>query len=102
MRAPFSAYLPFSDGAVELSWSSEGRILALCWKKNPEECPGFHDDQLTLLPWGVERVITELTSFLEKGAPMGPIPWDLLDQTGWTEFQKQVYEAISKIPHGQT
>lgn len=34
--------------------------------------------------------------------PLGPIPWNLIDDSAWSPFQKQVYRAIEEIPHGET
>ena len=58
--------------------------------------------QLPLVPAAVSDVVSRLRAYFEEGAPLGTLPWELVDQTGWTEFQCRVYRAITEIPHGET
>ncbi len=77
-------------------------MLGLGWLADPRIRPDFGSQQLTLVPWGIEKILDELKRYLETGTPMSEVPWDLLDQSEWSDFQRQVYQATTKIPHGQT
>jgi methylated-DNA-[protein]-cysteine S-methyltransferase len=54
------------------------------------------------MPGSISELIDRIQNYFFKGAPLGEAPWHLLNQEEWTPFQKDVYLAISKIPHGET
>lgn len=47
-------------------------------------------------------LLDRLQGYFEAGRPIGEIPWETIDTSSWTDFQLQVYQAIAKIPHGET
>lgn len=91
-------------GAIALEWiereSDSGKIARISridWSLK------FLTDRFDgEVPANIQAVADRLTRYFTHGAPIGSIPWNDLDQNQWTPFQKQVYEAISDIPHGET
>ncbi len=56
----------------------------------------------TGVPDSFTPYIGRLREYLDQGDPLPETPWDKIDTTGMSEFQVQVYRAISVIPHGET
>ena len=54
------------------------------------------------IPHALLDLVDRIRSYFYQGEPIGPVPWDLLDQNGWSDFQREVYHVISQIPHGET
>ena len=53
-------------------------------------------------PSSLTEVVTRISRHLHSGEPLGDIPWDLIERSDWTPFQEKVYEATTRIPHGET
>jgi methylated-DNA-[protein]-cysteine S-methyltransferase len=61
------------------------------------------ENQLSLVPIFVSSELTRtFEDYFSHGAPIGQVPWDLIDDSAWSLFQRQVYRAIAEIPHGET
>lgn len=67
------------------------------------------EDQATLeisfqpeLNLNLTNLLNRFKNFLITGEPVGAIPWKYIDHHGWTEFQFQVYQLLTQIPHGET
>lgn len=54
------------------------------------------------IPQELQELAQRVTRYLSTGEPLGEIPWSVLDQSQWSEFQQSVYRAISQVPHGET
>jgi len=90
-------HFPVSFGTVLVSWNAEGLLSRIEWSET------------RLAVWQRSRISSDLVDLIDRirgyfyqGEPIGPVPWDKLDQTGWSDFQKEVYQTISQIPHGET
>lgn len=82
--------------SVKLTWNMDGKLSGIhCFEGVPSARP-------SLVPEPITRLVRALHSYFENGVPLGRIYWDELDTTGLSEFQLQVYDAITKIPHGET
>ena len=80
-----------------MSWNSQGLLSRIEWSEN----------RLALLhkvsvPAVLADLIDRIRGYFYLGEPIGNIPWEQIDQSGWSGFQKQVYWTISQIPHGET
>jgi len=53
-------------------------------------------------PVSIMEVVGWLKRYFDYGDPLTEVPWELLDQSTWTAFQRGVYRAASEIPHGET
>ncbi|MCM2322743.1 MAG: MGMT family protein [Oligoflexia bacterium] len=85
-------------GAILVAWEPvAGRITRMEWTLKL-----FADDCANEVPAHVLNLIERLKRYFRSGDPMGSVPWHLLDRSGWTQFQEQVYQAIAEIPHGET
>lgn len=111
--------IPVKLGSVIVTLSSQGLIKQIEWQwpQNVElstfkEAPVTRDDrkkrdscgeQLSLVPVFVSAELTQsFKNYFSRGIPLGPVPWELIDESAWTPYQKQVYRAIAEIPHGET
>jgi len=54
------------------------------------------------IPAAALDMAAQLVRYFNEGVPISDVPWAELDRTQWTEFQSQVYRAITDIPHGET
>jgi methylated-DNA-[protein]-cysteine S-methyltransferase len=54
------------------------------------------------IPAPFMELVSAIREYFYKGEPIARIFWDRIDQSGWSNFQKEVYKTISLIPHGQT
>jgi O-6-methylguanine DNA methyltransferase len=58
------------------------------------------------LPREFLPVVHALKSFLQKGEPIEfpsqYLNWNLLDVSQWSDFQRAVYESITRVPFGET
>jgi methylated-DNA-[protein]-cysteine S-methyltransferase len=90
-------YFPVSFGTILVSWNSQGLLNRIEWSEN--RLAVYHKVKI---PTALGEVIDRIRGYFYQGEPIGMIPWDLIDQSDWTEFQKKVYQTIAKIPHGET
>lgn len=88
---------PVSFGTILVSWNSQGLLSQIEWSEN------------RLALWQRVRVpavwmdlVDQLRAYFYQGEPLSPICWELIDRSGWTDFQFKVYQVISQIPHGET
>lgn len=82
--------------SFHLYWNENGQLVRIGWDENsivPLE---------TQPPYGVAAVAREFKNFFATGEPLVPLHWSLLDTSGVSEFSKKVYDAVLKIPHGET
>ncbi len=95
---------PVSVGSVGVTWNSRGQIIFVDWYDNtiPAGLTRRDQDQVVPLNPQVARLIRRIETFFECGEPIGKLDWDLIDDSGWSDFQKRVYRTIVDIPHGET
>jgi O-6-methylguanine DNA methyltransferase len=86
---------------IEWSWSQNAGLDA--GEAIGKASGNDRDDQLSLVPIFVSSELTRnFENYFSHGEPFKEVPWDLIDDSGWTTFQRQVYRAIAEIPHGET
>lgn len=99
-----------SIGAIGITWNSLGKLSRLdwydcqmpLWVQNSEKNTTWSLLSRCGLPRGIETLMQGLKGYFDEGNPLPAVDWDLIDQTQWSDFQKQVYQTISLIPHGET
>ncbi len=81
-----------------ITLSFQGLIKQIEWSWSREA----GEQQLSLAPPVVPALTRAFQAYFDGGAPLGPVPWELIDDRLWSPFQRQVYRAIEEIPHGET
>jgi len=89
---------PVKLGSVIVTLSLQGLIKQIEWSWSLDA----GEAQLRLAPPVIPSLTCAFQDYFSGGTPLGPIPWQLIDDRDWTPFQKQVYQAIEEIPHGET
>lgn len=84
-------------GAISISWNESGKLTSIDWTLKL-----LSDDRPFRVPPHVCQLVEQLRRYFSEGDPLGPIPWQHLDQESWTSFQLQVYRSIAEIPYGET
>lgn len=84
-------------GSIALTWNGQGQITGVDWSlqlfpRESEHKPPRH----------VKELMRKLRAYFDDGSPLGELDWRVIDVSQWTPFQSRVYEAIAKIPHGET
>jgi methylated-DNA-[protein]-cysteine S-methyltransferase len=90
-------YFPVSFGTILMSWNSAEQLHRIEWTTNR-----YIINDRVKLPTHFAELVDSIRGYFYQGEPLGSFPWDRIDQSDWTDFQKQVYQTISLIPHGQT
>jgi len=80
-----------------VTWNSQGQLSRIDWYEN--RLAAWH---AVKIPGLVEGLIDQIRAYFYSGEPIGTIPWERIDQNGWSPFQAAVYKAIAAIPHGET
>ena len=92
-----------SIGTIAITWNSLGKLTSVDWFG---DCGVPGDAWSSIGRWQIPPVVSDLVErlrgYFERGEPMGEVPWEHIEQSTWTDFQKQVYGAITQIPHGET
>ena len=82
--------------ALKLVWNAEGKLAAIhCFE-------GAASTRPSSVPESISRLLRAFHSYFASGAPLGRVYWDELETQALTEFQLQVYDVITRIPHGET
>lgn len=90
-------HFPVSFGTILLSWNSDDLLTRIEWSENR-----LAVWQKVRVPAPIVELVDRFRTYFYQGEPVGLVPWDLLDKTDWTEFQRDVYRVIAEIPHGET
>jgi methylated-DNA-[protein]-cysteine S-methyltransferase len=90
-------YFPVSFGTILVAWNSQGLLNRIEWSENRL---AFY--QRVRIPPALCDLIDRIRGYFYQGEPIGKIPWDQIDQSEWTSFQREVYFTIAQIPHGET
>jgi O-6-methylguanine DNA methyltransferase len=99
---------PVKLGSVSVTVSFHGLIKKIEWhwprqNRRGESVGHSHvGHQLTLAPPSIDWLMRSFQDYFDCGVPSGSIPWEMIDESEWTPFQRQVYRAIALIPHGET
>lgn len=92
-------------GTLGVTWNSQGLLTRLDWYDNTRSdrstC-GWFALSREEIPTVLSGLIKQLKHYFVAGEPLGEVPWDSIDRSGWTAFQEAVYRAIAEIPHGET
>ena len=87
-------------GTLRFSWNLDGLLTEV--RLTPEVGNRARLSAEGNIPWKLIHFLDRFRCYLEKGEPLGELPWEHIDRTVWTEFQKKVYEQTLRIPHGDT
>lgn len=90
-------HFPVSFGTILVSWNAQGLLTRIEWSET--KLAVFYRVRV---PASVAEVVDQIRGYFYQGEPLDAILWEHLDQSDWSPFQRQVYQAISTIPHGQT
>ena len=80
-----------------MSWNSEGLLNRIEWSENRLAIA-----QRVQLPAVLASLVDQIRGYFFDGEPIGLIPWNQIDQSDWSDFQKDVYLVMANIPHGET
>ncbi len=86
-----------SVGAISIAWNADGKLTSIDWTLKL-----LSDDRPARVPPHVRQLVEQLKRYFSEGDPLGPIPWQHIDQTHWTAFQLQTYKTLAEIPYGET
>jgi methylated-DNA-[protein]-cysteine S-methyltransferase len=94
----------WSRDCVALFWNPEGLLTHIHWASNLRilEKLGTPASSEAASPRQILEIADRLRAYFSEGLPIGEPPWEAIDHSGWTDFQRQVYRAIAKIPHAET
>jgi len=59
-------------------------------------------EQDSLIPEEIAWLVGEIQNYFEQGREISRVPWEWIDLSALSPFQRQVYQAICRIPHGET
>ena len=105
--------IPVKAGIFAVTWNSRGLLSRIDWfdtgasmgfdAPTPSNSAASWNliSKVSLAPPLLD-LFSRFQAYFEHGEPLGAIPWDYIDTTGWTDFQHGVYRASSLIPHGET
>lgn len=90
-----------SIGTIAVTWSSRGLLTRIDWF---DTGPGQGRSALsrTEVPGVLGDLVDRLGRYFESGEPIRAVPWEVLDLEACSPFQRDVFRAISEIPHGET
>ena len=107
-------------GTIAVTWNSHGLLSRMDWYDNGPlpsaialaQPAVFTESVDTTCIWSVlsrteippvlANLVRRLRAYFHSGEPVGVVPLEILDTRGWSEFQRQVYQALARIPHGET
>lgn len=84
-------------GAICISWNDHEKLTCIDWTLKL-----LTDDRPFRVPSHVQQLVDQLRRYFSVGDPLGPIPWEHIDQENWTSFQLQTYRTLAEIPYGET
>lgn len=92
-------------GTFQVDWTEKdgqpflSQIHCLVSKK---EQGSTHLIRVEQSPYLIKNVVKQIRNFFDTGEPLNAVPWSYIDRRGWTDFQVQVYQSLTMIPHGET
>ncbi|MBL7715468.1 MAG: MGMT family protein [Bdellovibrionales bacterium] len=99
-------HLQVPIGTLEIQWNTHGKLIGIelfdLGQRVLTSCDWFSFKNGRGFPEEVSKIIERVTKYFYSGEPIGRWSWDSLDAEKFTDFQSQVYQAILKIPHGET
>lgn len=99
-------------GDARQAWSKNW-VLRLIWNSN-ESLIGIELVRLekrnasgsgryrTPIPPALLDLVGQFVGYFQTGQPLRGLNWEHVDDSRWTSFQRGVYQAIAKIPFGET
>ena len=90
-------HFPVSFGTLLVSWNSDGLLSRIEWS---EGC--ISGWQRIKIPSHLDSLILRIREYFDYGKPIGSFSLAQIDSSCWTPFQKEVYQTICEIPHGET
>ncbi len=95
-------YFQSSIGSLIINWNDKGQLTSIHWADRSDQRRPWSALTRSEIPPAVSRLLDRLKVYFDSGDPLGVVPWDDIDQTGWSDFQREVYRAAALIPHGET
>lgn len=84
-------------GTVALAWNPSGALARVDLFDHLHGATPESE-----IPPGWNSYVTRLLEYFAFGKPLDPLPLERIDHSAWTDFQREVYRAVSLIPHGET
>lgn len=91
--------LETSVGAISILWNQNEQLTAIHWSATYSK---EDTNKNIAIPLSLQPLIHQLKSYFQSGEPIELPIWNSIDCQNWSRFQLQVYDAITKIPHGET
>lgn len=111
LRIPVDIGHPAIKG-LAVAWNAYGMLTGIELLVRPlrdreprparQRSSGSRHPEAVWAPPPILELVGRLRHYFSCGQPLGTLPWEWIDQSGWTPFQYQVYAWIAKIPHGET
>ncbi len=88
---------------MRLRWNSQNCLssIELVFDRTGTESASCQN-QSNCIPGPMRDLVEQLIAYFQTGQPLRGLNWEYLDDSAWTPFQRKVYRAIAKIPHGET
>ncbi len=92
-----------SMGGIALIWNEQERLTGIHWipPQNTFSSP-YPNARFAPLPSHLWNLVQQLCNYFCFGEPLALLPWEILADPSWTEFQQRVFKSLLTIPHGET
>ena len=94
--------LEVSIGTLCFQWNNEGRVTKIKLSGPRYKQPRKLLFANQAIPRPLLHSLDGYLGYFDRGEPFGEVPWEIFNEEGLTDFQKQVYRATAQIPHGET
>ena len=81
-------------GTLLFTWNSRGAVARVDWLPLSGPIPDESLDK--------DHLLSSLCSYFKTGQPIEADIVGGLDSSSWSDFERQVYLAVMRIPHGET
>jgi O-6-methylguanine DNA methyltransferase len=96
-------------GTLLLTWNSRGAMSRVDWLPiaGPIPTEGTPEPHLPMAS-GASEMLAAMRGYFRTGQPLDEVlgvqrlAEEFLDASSWSEFERQVYLAVMRIPHGET
>ena len=97
-------YLQIHGGSqnIGIAWSARGLLTRIHLGKSRSARGDVRRDGELTAPARLVGLVEDLREYFRSGRPISRVSWEDVDLESWTEFQKRVYSATARIPHGES
>jgi O-6-methylguanine DNA methyltransferase len=90
-------------GRFSISWNHRRLLTSIRWQGAEDEAvPTGIDSIPHPTPDWLPKFLDDFRAYCVTGSPFERIPWEIIDQDDWSEFQRKVYRCATLVPHSET